>query len=541
MIKNQAPVKILLIAPLVDTNVTRDNCFGTPGDNTKIVQTISISIATVAAFVPDDFDVQVCDEAIHDIDFACDADIIGITANVVQATRAIEIAKIFRAQGKKIVMGGLHVSLAPEYFCDYADAIVVGELESVADQLFSDMRSGNLQPRYYGSKTDLKNSPAPRWDLFPHDHVLIGSVQISRGCPYDCSFCSVVQYLGHKQRHKDSPQVLSEIQTLYDYGYTNIYLSDDNLTAHKNRAYDIISAIKEWNGAQGRDWIVFAAQASIDLAEKKDLATLCHQAGILDVFVGFETSNKKALAECDKKQNLEVNPVDHCYTLVKTGLRVEPGLIVGFDSDDHSTFQEQFDFFMQLPVGGIRTSLLIAPITTRLYKEMKKNNRIVSEDLKDHALSDTFSTNILPAQMSRADLYIGYLWLNSRLYHPDNFLSRLDLLAENLAPPPWIGHENTSRRMRPQTTVLASTFMRDVMRKVPMASKIIKHASWLIKKNPELKSGINSMLQRYLIDLRIHTMKGLYHHDWVNYSTPPFGIKEGDERLEMIRTADGVG
>ncbi|MGN7612465.1 radical SAM protein [Magnetococcales bacterium HHB-1] len=517
--------KILLIAPLVDTNVTRDNCFGVPGDNTKIVQTISAPIATVAAFVPDDFEIQVCDEAIQDLDFDAEVDIVGITANVVQAERAIEIAKAFKKRGKTVVMGGLHVSLMPEYFADHVDAIVIGELESVAERLFDDLRAGRLKPRYQGSRTDLHNSPPPRWDLFPHDHVLISSVQISRGCPFDCSFCSVVQYLGHKQRHKRTDQVISEIQTLYDYGYTNIYLSDDNLTANKQKAHEIISAVRDWNGKNGREWIVFAAQASIDLADDPALTKLCHQAGILDVFVGFETNSPQALKECNKKPNLEVDLADQCYTLVRAGLRVEPGLIVGFDSDDHSIFQKQFEFFMSLPVAGIRTTMLIAPITTRLYREMKAQNRIRSEEIKDHSLSDTFSTNIIPAQMSMADLHTGYVWLNSRLYHPDNFLARFDLLAETLAPSPWIGQEEACRRMRPNTTRLASSFMRDVMRSVPQASRIIRHASWLMKKHPEIKNGLTSMLQRYLIDLRIHIMKGLYNPEWAEASAPPFAQK----------------
>src|SRR5258708_18058257 len=166
------------------------------GGDLAVTRIGAASIATVAALAPPDFAVCLCDEAIEPIDFAAEADVVGISANVSQAQRAIEIAAEFRARGKIVVIGGPHVSLAPELFVGTADCLVVGEFEPIAETVFADMRSRALKPRYAGAKTDLRRSPAPRSDLYRNDRAVGGVVQTSRGCPFECHFCDVIQYLG---------------------------------------------------------------------------------------------------------------------------------------------------------------------------------------------------------------------------------------------------------------------------------------------------------------------------------------------------------
>src|SRR5262249_51648305 len=151
-----------------------------------------------------------------------------------------------------------HVSLAPELFAGKADCLVVGEFEPIAEAVFADMRSGVLRARYDGAKADLRRSPTPRWDLYPNERAIGGVVQTSRGCPFECHFCDVIQYLGRVQRHKEDAQVIAEIQTLYDRGYNFISLADDNFTIYRRRAKSLLRAISHWNGADERDYVLFA-------------------------------------------------------------------------------------------------------------------------------------------------------------------------------------------------------------------------------------------------------------------------------------------
>ncbi|MBD3307291.1 radical SAM protein, partial [candidate division KSB3 bacterium] len=167
-----------------------------------------LALTTVAAMVPDDFAVQVCDERIFSADFDCTADIIGITGTYSQLRRIITLARAFRRQGRIVVIGGPLASLYPEAVRPHCDIVVRGELEQVAARLFSDLRKGTWQAEYIGEWADLSLSPVLRWDLYPNDRSVIGSLQTSRGCPFECEFCSVQAYAGRRQRYKPLAHIL---------------------------------------------------------------------------------------------------------------------------------------------------------------------------------------------------------------------------------------------------------------------------------------------------------------------------------------------
>jgi radical SAM superfamily enzyme YgiQ (UPF0313 family) len=344
--------------------------------------------------------------------------------------------------------------------------VVAGEFEPIAETVFADMRLGVLKPRYDGSKADLRRSPMPRWDLYPNDRAVSGVVQTSRGCPFECHFCDVIQYLGRVQRHKDDAQVIAEIQNLYDHGYSFISLADDNFTVYRKRAKSLLKAIAAWNGAEGRDYVVFATQMSIDAARDDELLALCNDAGLLNAFVGIETSDEASLAESKKRQNMRVDLGAEIRKIVARGLRVEAALMVGFDHDDRTAFARQLEFAMSLPVGGFNVSVLVAPVATPLYEAMRAQGRIVSDEVLAQFPSANLITNFTPARMSRDDLYVGAKWLISKLMDPDNFSVRLQAMSGLLAPPPWErrgqGRRHPARR---NATGLFSQVMRDLTRR----------------------------------------------------------------------------
>jgi len=168
----------------------------------RMVNTADLTIPTVAALVPSDWDVTICDERAQPVDFKTPAAVIGLTGKVSQRKRMMELAAEFRRRGKLVVMGGPHASLSPDDLHRHADILVTGELEEIAGKLFSDIASDQWQPHYEGGRPGLGTSPVPRWDLYPRSLAITGQVQTSRGCPFECEFCDVIQYLGRKQRHK---------------------------------------------------------------------------------------------------------------------------------------------------------------------------------------------------------------------------------------------------------------------------------------------------------------------------------------------------
>jgi radical SAM superfamily enzyme YgiQ (UPF0313 family) len=206
-----------------------------------------LATVTVAALAPPDWDVSVCDEYIAPLDFDHPADFVGITGKVTQAIRMLEVAAEFRRRGKTVLIGGPYASLAPEVFRGRCDILVTGELETISARFFADLERDTWQPEYIGSKADLATSPMPRWDLYPTERALIGCVQTSRGCPFECEFCDVIQYLGRQQRVKPIPQVLAELDRLYAYGFRSVFLADDNFTVYRRRAKELLAALRDWN------------------------------------------------------------------------------------------------------------------------------------------------------------------------------------------------------------------------------------------------------------------------------------------------------
>lgn len=530
-------MKLLLVAPRHELRKGEDsplNAFDASIGGYEMSP--STSIATVAALVPPGIEVVLCNEATQPLPADTDADVIGITANVSQAQRAIEIADSFRAKGKTVVMGGPHVSLLPDMFTDHCDSMMVGELEPIAARFFADMEAGTLQPRYKGHAADMRTSPAPRWDLYPHEQLVSGVVQSSRGCPFTCNFCDVIQYLGNKQRHKDPGQVIDEIQRLYDLGFSSILIADDNFTANRKVARELLAAIAAWNGADGRDFVSFQTQMSINMTKHDDILADCHKAGILTNFVGIETSDPLALEECDKRPNKGFDLISQCEKSVKAGIKIEPAFIVGFDSDTLNSFDMQYRFAMSLPAGSARIGPLVAPIATPLFDDMRKEGRLLEDPTLKSGAPPYYTSNFEPAQMSRAELYVGLRWLISKLYHPDNFLVRLEKIVTLLAPPPW-AHLGPRRGRKPRqlATWLASTAIREAIKYDPAFRGVIDEAMAMARHRPEIGAAVSEVIIRYLAITVNLARNRMYDPAWARMDAPPFDIGFTDDRMERLK------
>jgi radical SAM superfamily enzyme YgiQ (UPF0313 family) len=378
-----------------------------------------LATTTLAALAPADFTLTICDENVSPVDPDVQADWIGITGKVSQRHRMFAIADHFRRRGRRVVIGGPYATLSPDHVRPHCDVLVRGEIENVSAQLFADLREGRARTEYVGDRPDLARSPAPQWDGYPNDRSVLGAVQTSRGCPFECEFCDVIQYLGRNQRHKPIPNVLAELDRLYAHGYRWILLADDNFTAHRRRAKELLEAIAWWRRTHPVDFIT---QVSIDAARDEELLDLCASAGLTHVFVGIETPNEESLREAKKRQNLHINLVEEVQRFVDHGIAVVGGMIVGFDADRLDVFERQFEFAMATPVPVFSLGALVAPEATPLYARIAGEGRLVVDRAEVQAVP--WGSNIVPRNMTSQELASGLQRLSNALYAPEAFTER---------------------------------------------------------------------------------------------------------------------
>ena len=458
-----------------------------------------LATATVAAMVPRDWQVELCEEYVQQVDFDHPAEFIGLTGKITQVSRMLEIAGEFRRRGKTVVIGGPFASLSPEEVRDHCDVLVTGELESIAATLFADLASGSWKPHYDGSdKPDLTTSPLPRWELYPNDRAAMGCVQTSRGCPFECEFCDVIQYLGRRQRHKSIEQILAELDQLYEIGYRSVFLADDNLTVYRKKAKAILAAIRDWNAERAADPVAFNTQVSIDAARDPEIMQLCAEAGMTLVFIGIETPNEESLREAKKRQNVGIDLFDQIQVFLDHGIQVIAGMIVGFDHDGLDIFERQFEFAMATPVPIFSLGALVAPAATPLYDRMRDSGRLMAGGSETAATP--WDTNILPTQMSREQLLAGLKWLCNELYRPANFAQRVLQMLERMGPQRGpFSQQNTGRvaRRRRPVELQALAMLKKLIRRGPEERKMWKTVWEAMRDKPESEMLVMEALIRY--------------------------------------------
>jgi radical SAM superfamily enzyme YgiQ (UPF0313 family) len=438
-------------------------------------QVADLAIATVAALVPDGWEIRLTDEDITPVDLENPVEFVALTGKVSQRRRIIELAAEFRRRGRTVLIGGSFASLSPDEMRPHADVLVTGELEHLAPKLFADLAAGSWADRYDGGKADLRLSPVPRWDLYPTGRALTGALQTTRGCPFACEFCDVIQYQGRKQRHKTVDQVLTELSALHAHGFRDVFLVDDNFTVHRRWAREMLAALSGWNAAHADDPIRFLTQASLDVARDEELLDRCRAAGLRTFFMGVETTNQDSLRETGKRQNLLMPLTESIARIIGKGVAIQAGVIVGFDHDTPEIFDELLEFFQASPLPDLSVGVLTAPAATDLHRRLAREGRLVGE-VWETAAGSPFETNIVPAQMSRDALLFGASRLAAELYRPEKYERRMLNLIEQY------GDDDGSprRRARDGGRLQAFQMIRRIgargRREADMVTNVLRHA-----------------------------------------------------------------
>ncbi|HEX7722926.1 MAG TPA: radical SAM protein, partial [Pyrinomonadaceae bacterium] len=371
------------------------------------------------ALVPPEHEVVILDENIEPLDFERlkRFDVIGVTGLIVQADRMREILRKLRALPAIIAVGGPFVTLSEAVFDGLCDVRFIGEAEETWPAFLKAIANGDsFETRYeQAEKTDMSRVPAPRFDLLKRGAYASAPVQFSRGCPFLCEFCDIITIYGRRPRVKQPEQVIAELEALTRQGFKDCFLVDDNFIGNKLEAKRLLRAIIDWQEDRGYP-LTFTTEASINLANDAALIKLMVDANFRSVFIGIESPRRESLTETRKHQNVHGDSLMAKVERIQAaGLGVVGGFIVGFDNDDDSIFDEQFEFIQASGIANLSISILTPLPGTPLYNRLLAEGRLDYEDPQ---------IPFIPKQMSREQLKSGFRELLRRVFDPDAYFDR---------------------------------------------------------------------------------------------------------------------
>lgn len=369
-----------------------------------------LGLLVLAGLTPPHWDISVVDENLGPADYSRmpRPDLVGLTAFTSQAPRAYEVAEMFRGRGVPVVMGGIHATMCQQEAATRVDAVVTGEAESVWPQVLEDAASGRLKPFYAGGHQAMERTPPARHDLLASGYQF-GAIQTTRGCPLNCSFCSVSAFNGRTYRHRAIADVVAEFKLIRE---KHILVVDDNLIGtrrdHIARAKDLFRAMI---GADlGKKWI---CQATINMADDEELLRLAHRAGCIGVFIGFESTTTEGLVEVHKKYNMQKDrDFRACVRRIQDhGMSVAGSFIMGLDVDRPGIGRRIAATANQYGIDFLNTLFLTPLPGTALWERMEQEGRIESnqfpEDWKYYTLTfpvsqhQTFTRNEIIREMEQ--------------------------------------------------------------------------------------------------------------------------------------------
>ncbi|MGA8830487.1 MAG: B12-binding domain-containing radical SAM protein [Desulfomonilaceae bacterium] len=384
---------------------------------------VPLGLLTVASILPEDWDIRLVDmnvESVQD-EVIQWADIVFIGAMIVQKESVRQIVAGCRSLGKPVVVGGPLFTSRPEDFDD-VDYLVLNEAEITLPLFLKDFIAGNPRHVYTTEeKPDISLTPLPRWDLIDMNLYASMSVQYSRGCPYDCEFCDIVNLNGRRPRTKSNDQMLQEFEILYAMGWRgSVFVVDDNFIGNQSKVKSFLRTLEPWQEANKFPFALYT-EASVNLAQDEELMKLMTAAGFDSVFLGLETPEDQCLAECGKSQNRSVDLVEAVKTIQRNGMEVMGGFIIGFDSDPPDIFERQIEFIQNSGVVRAMVGLLEALPGTRLYQRLKEEGRLLEDCSGDNCDG---AMNFIPKMDSQL-VRKRYNAVLNYLYSPKEYYARV--------------------------------------------------------------------------------------------------------------------
>lgn len=461
-----------------------------------------LGLITVAAMLPKHWDIRLVNrntEPLTDADLDW-ADLVMIGGMLNQQPDAIHLIDLAHRRGKPVCVGGPDVSSSPHLYAD-ADFQVIGEAEHVIEHFITAWESGERQGVFIAEKfkIDVTLSPMPRYDLIKFEHYLFIGVQYSRGCPFTCEFCDIIELYGRVPRTKTNDQILAELQALYDHGYRgHVDFVDDNFIGNKKNLRTLLPRLKAWQ--EERDYpFEFSTEASINIADDSELLQGMKDANFFAIFVGIESPDPETLAQMKKKQNTRRNISECIHKIYSYGMFVTAGFIVGFDTEKVSMGQAMIDFIEKSSIPVCMVGLLYALPGTQLTRRLAKEGRLH----KGHDLMNveqagdqcTLGCNFDTKRPLR-DILADYKAVLGEVFSPTAYAGRLSRLAAML-------DRSDRRRDLPDGDVRKRLGGIDSVHKIMRALPEVREPFWktfveVAKTNPEALRYIVMLMALYI-------------------------------------------
>ncbi|HEX8951147.1 MAG TPA: radical SAM protein, partial [Polyangia bacterium] len=356
-----------------------------------------LGLITVAALLPPSWpvrlaDLNVCPLDPADLDWA---DVVFVSGMLVQKESLHAVARLARARGKRVVAGGAYASTSPDALAPEVDCVVVGEAEELMATLVEALEADALPARLEADEyPDVKTVPTPRYELLDVSAYQSIGVQWSRGCPFNCEFCDIIEIFGRRARTKTPAQLCTELDAVFATGFRgSLFIVDDNFIGNKVEARRLLGPLAAWMRAHGDPFYLYT-EASLNLATDDALIDAMVDAGFNSVFIGIETPSDEALRHTQKLQNTTIDAAEAVRKLNARGIEVMAGFIVGFDTDDADAVERQRAWIGQSPIPLAMVGILIALPGTQLERRLEREGRLVHESGGDNFMRTNFVTTL---------------------------------------------------------------------------------------------------------------------------------------------------
>lgn len=399
-----------------------------------------LGLLTVAALMPQHWRFRLVDENVRPL-LAADiewADIVLTGGMLPQQAATLEVMAKARAAGKPVVLGGPDPTEQPAMY-EGADYLVLGEGELTIPMFLADLARGASSGIYRSpDKADMATAVVPRFDLIRfRDYIQVG-IQFSRGCPYDCEFCDIIELFGRRPRNKTPAQTIAELQALYDLGYRgHVDFVDDNLIGNRAKALEVLAAIAGWSRSHDYPFY-FSTEASVNLAAEHGLLGLMRECDFRYVFLGIESPDDRVLAQVKKTQNVDVSVPEAVRTLASYGMIVNGGFILGFDGESPDAGEGIIRLVEDAGICMAMVGTLYALPKTRLSRRLQAEGRLFDRGRKTidapFDIDQTTSGMNFATARPRAAILEDQAKVLRHIYSPARYYNRVLRTALGLKP-----------------------------------------------------------------------------------------------------------
>ena len=420
-------------------------------------------LLVIAAAVPKHWQIRFIDENIdpaNDDDFTW-ADVVFVSGMHIQRPQIEDIRRRAHAFDRTVVLGGSSVSACPEYYPDF-DYLHVGELGDATDELFERLERDSSRPPAQVVLTtrvrrELTDFPIPAYELAQLPRYMLGSIQFSSGCPYQCEFCDIPALYGRNPRFKTAEQISAELDKMLACGlYGAVYFVDDNFIAHKRAVRELLPHLIDWQ-KRNRYPYSLACEATLNIAKRPEILSLMREAMFETVFCGVETTEPEALKAIAKQHNMMVPIIEAVETLNRYGMEVVSGIILGLDTDTPESGKTLLEFVDRSQIPLLTMNLLQALPRTPLWDRLKREKRLIEHD-------DERESNVafrMPYEQ------VLNMWRECMrvAYRPDKLFDRYEHQIRSTYP----------NRLNPSDTALRDPTWRNIRKMLIMLGRLLWH------------------------------------------------------------------